>query len=163
MKWYGVLAVCLVCSLGMSCQENRHESRGDGNVDVELVNSLNRIGVDRAIIAQHTLYPYHFMADSAVLNELGARDLSILAGHFAEHEGTLNVRRGDTAPELYEARVTHVLEELGKAGVDTGRMSIADGMPGGSGMPSEHVVTILKSPSGLGSAQGTSYGGMTTR
>lgn len=163
MRWYGVLAVCLACSLGLSCQESLHESRGDGNVDVELVNSLNRIGVDRAIIAQHTLYPHHFVADSAVLNELGTRDLSVLAGHFAEHEGTLNVRRGETAPELYEARVTHVIEELGKAGVDTGRMNIADGMPGGSGMPSERVVTVLKSSSGLSSVQSSSYGGLTTR
>jgi len=148
----------------VGCQENLHESQGDRNLDVELVNSLNNIGVDNAIIAQHTLYPYHFASNGEELNELGLRDLSVLARHFAEHEGTLNVRRGETTPELYEARVTYVIEELKKAGVDTGRMGIADGMPGGSGMPSERVVTIVeKSVESSGSAETTSYSGKITR
>lgn len=164
MRRYGVVAVCLVCSLGVGCQENLHESQGDRNLDVELVNSLNNLGVDNAIIAQHTLSPYHFVAGGEELNELGLRDLSVLARHFTKHEGTLNVRRGETPPDLYEARVTYVMEELKKAGVDTGRMAIADGMPGGAGMPSERVVTIMaNSVPGGGSATTTSQSGMITR
>jgi hypothetical protein len=164
MRWYGVLAVCLVCGLGVGCQENLHESQGDRNLDVELVNTLNNLGVENAIVAQHTLYPYHFAADGEELNELGHRDLSVLARHFAKHEGTLNLRRGETAPELYEARVTYVIEELKKAGVDTGRMGISDGMAGGAGMPSERVVTIMKKATeASGSAQSTSYSGTITR
>lgn len=158
MGRYGVLMMSLICSLVMGCH-NDLRGRGErDNLDAELVNSLNRMGVDRAIIAQHTLYSYHFAANGAMLNELGARDLAILAGHFAEYEGTLNVRRGDTEPGLYEARVVHVMEELAKAGVDVHRMNIADGMPGGSGLPSERVVIIMEaSRSRLGSAQSTSY------
>lgn len=164
MRRYGVLAVCLVCSLGVGCQENLHESQGDRNLDVELVNTLNNLGVENAVVAQHTLYPYHFVSDGEELNELGHRDLSVLARRFAKHEGTLNVRRGETAPELYEARVTYVIEELKKAGVDTGRMGIADGMAGGAGMPSERVVTIMEnSGEAGGSAQSTSYSGTITR
>ena len=164
MRRYGVLAVCLICSLGVGCQENLHENQGDRNLDVELVNSLNNLGVDNAIIAQHTLYPYHFVANGEELNELGLRDLSVLARHFAEREGTLNIRRGEIAPELYEARVTFVIEELKKAGVDTGRMGIADGMPGGSGMPSEQVVTIMRKPGETSGSSGTtSYSGTITR
>lgn len=167
MRWYGVLAICLICSFGVGCQENLQESQGDRNLDVELVNTLNNLGVDNAVVAQHTLYPYHFVANGEELNELGQRDLSVLARHFAKHEGTLNVRRGETAPELYEARLTHVIEELKKAGVDTGRMVIADGMPGGDGMASERVVNILeKGFEDGGSAQtisSTSSTGMMTK
>ena len=164
MRRYGVLAVCLVCSLVVGCQENVHESQGDRNLDVELVNSLNNLGVENAIIGQHTIYPYHFVSNGEELNELGLRDLSVLASHFATHEGTLNVRRGQTTPELYEARVTHVMEALTKAGVDTGRMGIADGMPGGAGMPSERVVTIMQQSVGAGGrAKTTSARGTITR
>lgn len=164
MRWYGVLTMCLVCGLGVGCQEDLHESQGDRNLDVELVNSLNNMGVENAIITQHTLYPYHFTPDGENLNELGLKDLSILARHFAKQEGTLNVRRGEISPELYEARVTCVIEELKKAGVDTSRMKIADAMPGGGGMPSERVVTIMKKASAAGGSKGTPSGsGMITR
>jgi len=164
MRWYGVLAICLVGSLSVGCQENLQESQRDRDLDVGLVNSLNDAGVENAIIAQHTLYPYHFVPNAEELNELGLRDLSVLARHFAQHEGILNVRRGETPAELYEARVTSVIEGLKKAGVDVGRMAIADSMPGGPGMPSERVVTVVeKSLEGRGSAQTTSYSGTITR
>ena len=167
MRWYGVLAICLIGSLSVGCQENLNESQGDRNLDVELVNTLNNLGVENAVVAQHTLYPYHFVTDGEELNELGRRDLSVLARHFTAHEGTLNVRRGETAPELYQARLTHVIEALKKAGVDTARMVVADGMPGGDGMASERVVTIMeKGFEGGGSAQttsSTSSTGMMTR
>jgi hypothetical protein len=164
MRWYGVFAICLIGSLGVGCQENLHESQSDRNLDAELVSSLNNVGVESAIIAQHTLYPYHFVASGEELNELGLRDLSVLARHFAQHEGILNVRRGETPAELYEARVMCVIEGLKKAGVDTGRMAVADGMPGGSGMPSERVVTVVKrSVERGGSTQTTSHSGTITR
>ncbi|UCD49273.1 MAG: hypothetical protein JSW27_17290 [Phycisphaerales bacterium] len=164
MRWYGVLAVCLVCGLSVGCQENLHESQSDRNLDVELVNTLNNLGVENAIVAQHTLYPYHFVLDAEELNELGRRDLSVLARHFREHEGTLNVRRGKTSPELYEARLTYVIEELTEAGVDTDRMVVADGMPGGDGMASERVVTIMeKSVAARSSGETASYSGTLTR
>lgn len=144
MKRYGILVACLICGLIVGCEENQYESRGERNLDAELVSTLNNIGVENAIITQHTLYPYHFDPDSPELNGLGERDLSVLARHFANKAGTLNVRRGDTPVGLYEARVTNVLEKLKTAGVETSRLSISDGMPGGTGMPSERVVTILE-------------------
>jgi hypothetical protein len=159
-----MLAVCLACSLSVGCQENLQESQDSRNLDAELVNTLNNLEVNNALIAQHTLYPYHFVTDGEVLNELGVRDLSVLAHHFAQHEGILNVRRGATAPELYEARVTHVLEALKNSGVDTGRMAIKDGMPGGDGMPSERVVTIMeKAAEADGPRPAVSYTGETSR
>lgn len=164
MRWYGVLVMFLVCCLAMSCQENLRETQDDRNLDAELVNALNNLGVENAIVAQHTLYPYHFVSDAEELNELGRRDLLVLAGHFRRHEGILNVRRGETPPELYEARLTHTIDELRKAGVDTDRMGIADGMPGGAGMPSTRVINIMERSFEPGSSTpGTSYTGTITR
>lgn len=144
MRLCWTIVVCLFCSLLLGCQENVSEP--DKNIDTELVRTLNNIGVENAIITQHTIYPYHFVTDGEELNELGQRDLAVLTKHFTENAGTLNVRRGQTPAALYEARVAQVVQSLKKAGVDTARVSVSDEMPGGTGMSSERVVTILRQP-----------------
>jgi len=48
----------------------------------EMVASLQEEAVENAIIRQHTLYSYHFVADAPYLTELGERDLDILANHY---------------------------------------------------------------------------------
>ena len=165
MKVLWAIVICLACALVVGCSEEQAGDRSKKNLDVELVNTLNNIGVENAIITQHTLYPYHFGADAGELNELGQRDLMVLARHFKSHPGILNIRRAEAREELYDARVAHVLSRLKDAGVETSRMSVSDGMPGGSGMPSESVVTILQVqeepsvPTGSGSASS----GMITR
>lgn len=163
MKRYVTLLVCLVWGLLVGCEENLSDNGGNQNLDLELVNTLNTIGVENAIITQHTLYPYHFVPNGEELNELGQRDLQVLAHHFRDRAGGLSVRRGETAAELYEARITHVIGVLKDSGVDTSRIQVSDAMPGGSGMPSERVVTILKEPAKGSSAQTTSYSGTITR
>lgn len=163
MRLFGIVVICFVCSLLTGCEENLSEGRSSRKLDSELVVTLNNISVENAIIAQHTLYPYHFVPDGERLNELGRRDFSVLARHFAEHTGSLNIRRGKTPADLYEARVSHVIESLKDASIETSRVRISDRMPGGSGMPSEHVVTILqKTAEDLRTPQ-TSFGGMTTQ
>ena len=163
MKRYVTLLVCLVCGLLAGCEEGLSDSGGNQNLDLQLVETLNNIGVENAIITQHTLYPYHFVPNGEELNELGQRDLQVLANHFRDHAGGLSVRRGETAVELYEARITHVIGLLKDSGVDTSRIAVSDAMPGGSGMPSERVVTILEAPAQGSSAQTTSYSGAITR
>jgi hypothetical protein len=143
MKLADVAVMCVMCSLTMGCEERESKQEASRKLDTELVNVLNNIGVENAIIAQHTLYPYHFVPDGETLNTLGDRDLAVLAKHFQKHPGTLNIRRGDVPGELYDARVTHAAERLGQYGVKTDRVSISDGLPGGTGMPSERVVMIL--------------------
>lgn len=157
--------ICLACILLVGCNENQAGNPTEKNLDAELVNTLNNIGVENAIIAQHTLYPYHFVADGAGLNDLGQRDLMVLARHFKEHPGILNVRRGEEGSELYEARVASVLVRLKEAGVEAGRTRVADGMPGGPGMPSERVVTVFdkKSESSTTSTRSGSTSGMLAR
>ncbi len=144
MRVYCTVAICLTLGLLSGCNDQRTANRENGSLDVELVRTLNNIGVENAIITQHTLYPYHFEANAGELNELGQRDLSVLARHFAEHPGVLNIHRGDVTEELYQKRIAHVLSGLQAAGVEMSRMSISEGMPGGSGMSSERVVTILQ-------------------
>jgi hypothetical protein len=109
-----------------------------------LIKTLNNIGVENAIVTQHTLYPYHFVADGAQLNELGQRDAAVLARHFLDHPGLLNIRQGEgVSPELYQARVASVTTLLKQAGIEPGRVNVSDGMPGGTGLRAEKVVTIL--------------------
>ncbi len=144
MKFHHRIAICLMCGLLAGCSEQQTTNHNDGNLDVELVNTLNNIAVENAIITQHTLYPYHFTPNAAELNELGQRDLAVLARHFAAHPGTLNIQGGNVSDDLYKARVAHVLSGLKAAGVDADRIGISAGMPGGSGMPAEQVVTFLQ-------------------
>lgn len=102
------------------------------------------------IIRQHTIFPYHFVQDSATLNELGQHDVAILAAHYAAvgsdrglPPSTLSVRRGEASPGLYEARVRAVVAELARGGVANDRVRIADAVPGGDGMASSRIKVIL--------------------
>jgi len=143
MKLSLILMTSLFCILMVGCDENV-ERIPERMINTKLVDSLNDIAMKNAIISQHTLYPYHFVEDAAELNKLGQRDLVILAKHFMEHPGCLNIRRNNIAADLYEARVRLVRDKLKEAGVSTERIDISDGMPGGSGMASEKIVTILE-------------------
>jgi hypothetical protein len=150
--------ICLACVLLAGCEGEQAGNKAEKNLDVELVNTVNNIQVENAIITQHTLYPYHFVTDGAGLNELGQRDLTVLARHFKEHSGVLNVRKGEAAAELYSARVAQVQSRLKEAGVDVGRVTISDGMPGGPGMPSGRIVTTTPQTSGGSSTSGSKGG-----
>ena len=56
---------------------------------------------------------------------------------------TLNIRRGDASEALYDARVRSVVRFLEEGGVDSGLISITDGLVGGDGMPSMRVLNLL--------------------
>jgi len=143
MRFGRTLGICVACCLVAGCEEYPRKEAGK-NLDVELVKTLNNIGLENAIVAQHALYPYHFVANSDGLNDLGRRDLGVLTSHFKEHPGPLTIRQGDAPAELYERRVAYVSQQLRQAGVEVSRMGLSDGMPGGTGMPSRRVVLILK-------------------
>lgn len=133
-----VLAVAAGCQL-----EEQYADDENARLNAWLVNTYKDIGIENAILRQHTLYPYHFVANSGQLNELGKRDLLILAGHYAENPGELNINQGDVADPLYKQRVETCVELLVQAGVDASRVQVDDGLPGGEGMSSERVVRIL--------------------
>jgi len=146
MKLCIVIEMVLCCILIAGCNENvREESVDKSLFNRELVNTMNDLAMQNAVISQHTLFPYHFVKNSDKLNELGRFDLTILAKHFMENPGHLNIRCNDTPEELYRARVSCVLEQLEDMGIHAEQLTVSDGMPGGSGMGSEKVLTILES------------------
>lgn len=146
MKTQVLLGVALVMACGCSHKPApKYEpvlTRG-GEVDFYRAEA-----VDNAVIREHTIYPYQFVEGRAELDELGRRDVNVLAEHYGGQGGTLNVRRGNAAPELYAARCNAVMEALAAAGVDPKRMTLADGLPGGDGMSSREVVIMLESKQG---------------
>lgn len=144
MKNCTTIVMCVICVAMAGCGGNAKEPTLDrSRINIGLINSYNDLAMQNAIITQHTLYPYHFVKNGTELNELGQRDLSVLAGHFRENPGQLNVRNDGLPVDIYTARVNLILDGLKKQGVDEKRISISDGMPGGSGMTSERVLKIL--------------------
>jgi hypothetical protein len=144
MKLNVTIMTVLFFLLIVGCRENVQKNPDNSLINGQLIKSYNDIAMQNAIVSQHTLFPYHFVADGAELNELGQRDLAALTSHFIKYPGHLNIRRGKTAAALYEARVNMVHEKLLEAGIDTKRISISDDMPGGSGITSERMLVILE-------------------
>jgi hypothetical protein len=162
-----MIGICWGGVLLAGCEEEQAARKPEKSLDTELVNTLNNIQVENAIITQHTLYPYHFVTDGEGLNDLGQRDFAVLAKHFQEHPGVLNVRQGEASVKLYTARLAQVQSQLSAAGVDVSRMIISDGLPGGPGLPSEIITTTMPkavaSPTTMGTSSGSSSTGTITR
>ena len=131
-------ALIAALALLAGCSAPQRDPYGTGDL-------LLAASMQRAIVVQSTLFPYHFVPDSAELNELGQRDLLVLARHFEKHSGTLNVRAGDGAPSQAEARIRAVIEALAAAGVARDHVLVHDGLPGGDGLASARVIEIMKS------------------
>jgi hypothetical protein len=133
-----VIELALLCVFVCGC--NKHVN--EGRMNAGLINAYNDTAMENAIIAQHSLFSYHFINNSDQLNELGRRDLSILTKHFKEYPGPLNISRDGISENLYKARVAYISKQLKKDGIDTSKLTISDGLPGGSGMASTEVVQI---------------------
>ena len=134
----------LVAVMAMGCETNEQVRQQDDVRGTDLNESIYVASINNAVIAQHTLYPYHFVPNAAALNELGERDLDVLAGHFGDSYGPLSIRQGETDPELYRDRVRTVTKRLYDAGLAAGRIIVSDALPGGDGMPNEQVLVILE-------------------
>jgi hypothetical protein len=138
------LAVLLMLAAGCDSQDMSVSRRNGEVVDTWLVQSMQDAQVNNAVIRQHTMYPYHFVENSADLNELGQRDLDVLAGHFRDNPGQMNLRRGEASEELWKARCQTVVNRLAQDGVDINRVKVDDGLPGGDGITSTEVVLRFK-------------------
>lgn len=135
---------------GGGCQTFDAQQSDRAPQNAWMVASISDTAINRAIVSQHTLYPYHFEANAAALNELGHHDLDTLAEHFRDYPGQINIRQGDIDTALYDARVTKVVTALQMAGVLTDRVKIADELPGGTGMGSEQVLVVLNESDDIG-------------
>lgn len=113
--------------------------------DIQIVDAVRDSGVKAAIVAQHTLYPYHFETDGDMLNPLGQRDLAVLAAHLRSHTGQINIPKGNLDAKMYDSRVANVNEALKAAGVNAGNVKIVDSLGGtGTLTPSEDVIRDLR-------------------
>ena len=143
MKLYVVITMGFCCMLFAGCSE-MEQNQNRHLINSGLINTYKDTSVQNAIISQHTLYPYHFVNNSAELNELGLRDIAVLSAHFDRNPGQLNIRHGNVSTDLYVDRIDFVLDKLKKAGINTRKIDITDGMPGGSGMTSDAVIVALE-------------------
>ncbi len=143
MRMCPLLLVCVGFVL-TACDSPQWPRERRATMNRWMVEDYQSESIRGGVIAQHTLYPHHFVEYGAALNSLGERDLDILADHYRANPGELNVRREGTADALYEARLATVKQTLTAHGVDADRVTIADAQPGGPGMASEFVVVILK-------------------
>jgi hypothetical protein len=158
--WSGSLVAAaagaaVVAAVLVGCQGDRQANGPNGErpqtqleaargIDAGLVSAVRDSAVKNAIITEHTLYPYHFEPGGPELNELGQRDVAVLAEHFSARPGTLNVRRGDAASTLYDARMDTVRRELAHNGVALDAVRIADASAGGTGVLGERVKIVLE-------------------
>ena len=147
MKTNRALIVLVPCLLALGC-ERRASTDWDAdarrNMNAWSVRTWQQDQVAAGVIAQHTLYEHHFVKFGGTLNELGERDVDILARHYKANPGRLSIRRGGADAKLYQQRVDTVVAAMAAAGVDTKRVTIVDEQPGGDGLASEFVVVILK-------------------
>jgi hypothetical protein len=148
----------LLAALLAACVTNAPEENLAGAGNMWVGSAIRSASLNKAILVQHTLYPYHFEVDSPSLNELGERDLDLLAQHFVKEKGELSLRRGGAPNALYDARLKQVQERLAKAGVPKDRLTIQDALPGGQGITSERVLVILAKPPFNASSAGTASG-----
>jgi hypothetical protein len=142
----GVLAALAGCQHSNPSRELHPDAMHFAEIDRALVQMLNRSPIDQAILSQHTIYPYHFVRHSPELNELGRRDLAVLLTHYREFPGPvqpLNVRRGTESDNLYDARIQRIAKAITDSGINSGRISIEDDMPGGDGAASDRVIRIM--------------------
>jgi hypothetical protein len=144
--WMAASLLCIVFIAACAPQEKMSMTDGinKNKVNKATLAIYSDMAIQNAVITQHTLYPYHFINNSADLNPIGRRDLSILIEHYKQNPGTLIVRRDPINRQLNQSRTQLVHEKLLQAGIAQDTIKITDGMPGGDGMPSSSVIEILK-------------------
>ena len=152
-----MLMMSLVCAIVFcGCQEQQADTNtlDTDAVNKKVVDTYSDLAIQNAIIAQHTLYPYHFVNNGAQLNGLGERDLSVLVQHFQDNPGQLILQQGGTESLLYQSRAQTVYEKLLAGGIPDEKIRIADGMPGGNGIASNSIIEILETEKTTDRSQG---------
>ena len=122
-------------------------------MDQAMMDTVRMQPIDQAVIAQRTLYPYHFVAGNDTLEGIGRHDLRIIVDHYRDQGVPLNVNRGEASEQIYDARVRTVAKFIADCGVPDNRIQIVQGRPGGPGLPGAWVVKILSKMEPGGGAQ----------
>jgi hypothetical protein len=116
-----LIMMSLMCTVLLSsCQEQQAvepDPIDRTEVNRKIVDTYSDLAIQNAIIAQHTLYPYHFVPNGVDLNDLGQRDLSVLITHYKNNPGTITIQQGSADAILYQARAQMVFQKLQDAGI----------------------------------------------
>ena len=142
MRFIALIHCCILYPALLGCASHEQEHDVRSSLDVALVNMYMIESVDQAVVRQHTVYPHHFHQRSAELNELGWRDVNVLARSYRHNAGRINIRQDKASDQLYVARVAAVLEALVERGVSRGQIVFADDLPDGDGLSSDDVILI---------------------
>ena len=84
----------------------------------------------------------------------------MLAEAYAANPGPLSIRRGQTNDGLYRQRVQMVMDSLRCQGVDTAKVTVSDGLPGGEGISSDDAALAIEAshmPVGGGDSEGIPF------
>jgi hypothetical protein len=146
--WVKPAMAAAVALLAAACSSNTaqtDDALSEKGADLRSVDTTRDTGIRDAILEQHTIYPYHFETDTALLNSLGDRDLAVLADNFRQNgNGVISLRRGDASDELYAARTLAVKNALTQLGVTADNVKIGDDAAAGEGAVGNDVAAILK-------------------
>lgn len=148
-----VLAIALTALLAgcVAWEREAAEMRAD---NIARMDSYMEEAAINAVLAERTLYPYHFYHGTPQLTELGVRHLTILAAYYSDHPGPLIIRQRDASDELYARRVEEVRGRLGDWGIALEEVLIEDAYPRGPGIASQRVYHMLESDEGLTASEG---------
>lgn len=149
MNFKCILSCSLVATALAGCWNPNSGEDMPGRQAMWTGDVIRAAALNKAIVQQHVMYPYHFVANTAELNPLGERDLKVLADYYLKHPGALSVRRAGASQTLYDQRVVAIMDKLKASGVAIERLTVADTNPGGEGISSERLVKILREPAVL--------------
>jgi len=162
--------LALTCGLALAslggCRAPAQQSAGNhliGAHNMWANQAFGDMAVRAAVVRERTLYPHHFAEGSDQLNQLGRRDLTLLADLFREQPGSLGVRRGDADEVLYQARLESVRTALELAGIDAARVDLVDRPAGGDGVGSQRAVGVLEAGTALDLPAGSARAGTEER
>ncbi|MCE5228585.1 hypothetical protein LLG95_03185 [bacterium] len=142
-RWTLLMFAILLAS---GCKEWSKPTVADDQRDRRVVVSLIDEQAAQAIQRQRAIYPFYFITGTAELNDLGRRDLIVLADIQRQSPGVVHVYRDREAPGLHAARLRAIREFFENEGVPVGRVRFDEGWPGGDGEGAEAVVHTLMKP-----------------
>ncbi|HWP41043.1 MAG TPA: hypothetical protein VNL70_08955 [Tepidisphaeraceae bacterium] len=152
MKWIKASArttaigAALVGLAVVGCSKDRKDRQvaemvpDERTLNTMMVRAALEQDARNAVAAERIIYSHHFHPATASLNELGERQVQVLAEALRDQpEARVSVVQGEAGPELYKRRLEAVRARFAEAGADTGRLHVGPGVPGGPGISSELI------------------------
>lgn len=139
-----LLTALVACTSPPDASRNREtlSDQTQRSADRQFVSEPFKDQARLGVLRQRALYDAHFVPGSDRLNSLGRKDVAVLADALRSSGGSISIRRGSLSEQLYAARVAQVRSALVAAGIEPGRIAIDEGLPGGSGTPTEEALLI---------------------